>query len=414
MVATRALGRQFGWLWAAYTISTFGTWLAFDALPLIAILVLHAGPTEVSVLAAAGLAVGAAVAVPIGTWMEFRRKQPVMIAMDLTRFVALISVPVMFALGWLSFAQLLMVSVIVSAAGIAFKAASGACLKALVQPENLLVANGRFESTTWTATALGPPLGGVAIALFGPVTTVVADAVSYLFSAAGIHAIGRREPRSVRTDAPGLRAGDLLDGWRYILCHPMLRPLFFNTILVNGLILATAPLVAVLMLGSLGFAPWQYGLAFGAPCVGGLIGSRLAPLLVARFGRHKVMCTAGALRACWSLGLAFICPGAAGIVLVIVVQLGLVTCIGVFNPVFATYRLEHTAADRVTRTLSAWSVTSNITIAVMTALWGLLAGITSPQTAIAVAGILMLATPLLLPRHDGAANHERGLARSHA
>jgi hypothetical protein len=126
------------------------------------------------------------------------------------------------------------------------------------------------------------------------------------------------------------------------------------------------------------------------------------------------MCTAGALRACWSLGLAFICPGAAGIVLVIVVQLGLVTCIGVFNPVFATYRLEHTAADRVTRTLSAWSVTSNITIAVMTALWGLLAGITSPQTAIAVAGILMLATPLLLPRHDGAANHERGLARSHA
>jgi predicted MFS family arabinose efflux permease len=305
------------------------------------------------------------------------------------------------------------VSVIVAAADIAFKAASGACLKALVRPEDLLVANGRFESTTWIAIALGPPLGGAAIGLFGPVTTVVADAVSYLLSAVGIRAIGGREPRPARTDAPRLRAGDLLEGWRYILTHPALRPLFFNTILVNGLIMATSPLLAVLMLGRLGFTPWQYGLAFGAPCVGGLIGSRLARRLVARFGRHKVMLTAGALRACWSLGLAFIGPGAAGIVLVIAVQFGLVTCMGVFNPVFATYRLDQTATDRVARTLSAWSVTSNATIAAMTALWGLLASITSLRTAIAIAGLLILTTPLLLPRHDHAPQHERELARSH-
>lgn len=76
MGARRSLGRQFGWLWAAYTVSTFGTRLAFDAFPLIAILVLHAGPTEVSVLAAAGLAVGAAVAVPLGPWVEFEASGP--------------------------------------------------------------------------------------------------------------------------------------------------------------------------------------------------------------------------------------------------------------------------------------------------------------------------------------------------
>lgn len=93
------------------------------------------------------------------------------------------SVPAAFAFGWLSFVQLLIVSIIVAAADIAFRAASGACLKTLVRPEDLLVANGRFESTTWTATALGPSLGGAAISMFGPVTTVVADAVSYLFSA---------------------------------------------------------------------------------------------------------------------------------------------------------------------------------------------------------------------------------------
>jgi MFS family permease len=405
-----SLGRRFGWLWAAYAVSTFGTWLAFDAFPLIAILVLHAGPTQVSLLAAAGLAVGAVVAVPLGPWMEFRRKRPVMIAMDLIRFGALLSVVAAFAFGLLTFVQLLIVSVTVAAAGIASTAAAGAFLKELVPREALLVANGRFESTTWTATALGPPLGGAAIGLFGPVTTVVADAVSYLLSAAGIRAIGAigadRRPQAARpvhiagTDAARLRGGDLVEGWRYTLTHPVLRPLFFNQILVASLILASSPLLAVLMLGRLGFAPWQYGLAFGAPCVGGLVGARLVRPLGARFGRHRAMLTAGWLRACWPVGLAFVMPGTGGLVLVIALQLGLVTCMGVYTPILATYRLDQTAPDRVARVLSAWSVTRNFTVAGTTALWGLLATVTSPRTAIATAGVLMLATPLLLPRHD--------------
>ena len=121
------------------------------------------------------------------------------------------------------------------------------------------------------------------------------------------------------------------------------------------------------------------------------------------------MLTAGALRACWPIALAFIGPGTAGLVLVIAAQLGLVTCMGVFNPVFATYRLDRTAADRVVRTLAAWSVTSNLTVAAMTALWGLLAGLTSPRAAIATAGLLLLATALLLPRHRHVPKHQRPL-----
>src|SRR3984893_17236207 len=184
MIARRSLGRQFVWLWTAYAVSTFGTYFGFGAFPLMAILVLHAGATEVSVLAAVGPAVGAVLALPLGPWVEFRRKRPVMVAMDLIRFAALMSIPAAFALGWLSFVQLLVVSVIVAAANIGFASGSGACLKALVLPEDLIGANGRFESTTWIAIALAPPLGGIAFGLFGPVTTVVGDAVSYLLSAA--------------------------------------------------------------------------------------------------------------------------------------------------------------------------------------------------------------------------------------
>lgn len=49
-------GREFGWLRAAYSGRTVGTWLALDASPLIAVRVLHSSPAQVSALSAAGLA----------------------------------------------------------------------------------------------------------------------------------------------------------------------------------------------------------------------------------------------------------------------------------------------------------------------------------------------------------------------
>ncbi|GGK69384.1 MFS transporter [Sphaerisporangium melleum] len=396
------LGRRFGWLWGAYGTSALGTWLAFGAFPLIAVQVLHAGPAEVAALSCAGALVGAAVAVPLGPWVDLRRKRPVLIAMDLVRFAALLTIPVAFALGMLTFLQLLLVSVVVATADITFRAASGAYLKTLLRPEELLVANARFESTAWTTTIIGPPLGGVAIGLLGPVATVVADAVSYLLSALGIGAMGGHEPPPRRRDATRMRPGDLLDGWRYIVADATLRRLLYNTTLFNGLVMATGPLMAVLMLGQLGFAPWQYGLAFAAPSIGGLLGSRLARPLVTRFGRHQVMVVAGALRALWPVGLAFLGPGTGGLLLVIGVEFGLIFCCGVFNPVCATYRLEHTTTDRVARVLSAWAVTTKASTALLTAVWGVLGGLLGPRTAIGLAGVLLLATPLLLPRRPAA------------
>lgn len=329
MDGRRSAAWRFGWLWTAYGVSTFGTRFAFDAFALVALLVLHAGPAQVSLLAAVGPAVGAVLSVPLGPWVEYRRKRPVMIATDLVRCAVLLSVPLAYAFDALTVAQLLVVSVTVAAADITFQASVGAYVKDVVPREELLRANGRLESTTWTATMLGPPLGGAAIGLFGPVMTVVADAVSYLLSAGALGAAGGGDRRPERPDPrPRLRAGDLLDGWRYILRSHDLRPLFLNTVLVNGLIMASSPLLVVLMVGPLGFAPWQYDLAFAVPCLGGLVGARLSRRLVARFGERRVLRVAGTLRACWSVGLAFVGPGVAGLVLVIVIEFGLITSMG--------------------------------------------------------------------------------------
>lgn len=395
------LGRSFGWLWAAHAVSAYGTGFGFGAFPVVAITVLDADSAQVAALSSAGLVIGALLAIPLGPWMEFRAKRPVMITADVVRFAALASIPLAHWLGALSFAQLLVVSVATAAARIAFTAAGGAYLKTVVPAGGLLVATSRFESTTWSATVVGPPLGGAAIGLLGPVTTVVVDAVSYLLSALGIAAIRAPEAPPNPVKATARRWGDLVEGWRHLFAHRTLRRFFLNAVLVNGLIMATEPLLTVLMLAELGFPAWQYGLAFAVPCVGGLIGSRLARRIASRHGEQAVLRVFGVSRAWWPLGLAFVQPGPVGLVIVMTTQLGLVLCVSVFNPVLAAYRLTSTDADRHARVLTAWSITSSTGIAVITVLWGLLAQLTGPRAAIALAGVLLLATPFLLPRRGG-------------
>ncbi|WBB71217.1 MFS transporter [Micromonospora sp. WMMD1128] len=389
------LGPDFGRLWSAYAVSTYGTWLAFGAFPLLAVQVLHSSAFAVSLLEAAGLAVAALVALPLGPWVEHRRKRPVMIAMDVVRFAAMVSVPVAYGLGLLSYGQLLVVAVVTGTAGIAFTAASGAYLKHLVRGDHLVVANGRFEGTSWVAIAAGPPLGGALVGLLGPVVTVTADAVSYLLSALAVRRI--RGDDVAAPWAGGSRAAALAAGWRFIRYDPVLRRLFLNAALVGGLITATVPLLAVLLLGEYGFPAWQYGLAFGVPALGGFVGARLCPRLVRRYGPHRVLTGSGWLRSIFPLGLALVGPGLAGLLTVIVVEALLITCMGVFNPIHAAERLRRTPPDRVARVLSAWSVGSRLTQAASTLVWGVLATVIGPLAAIVVSGVCLLATPLLLP-----------------
>ncbi|MCO1594675.1 MFS transporter [Micromonospora sp. RHAY321] len=404
------LGSSFGLLWSAYAVSTYGTWIAFGALPLIAVRVLHSSAFAVSLLEAAGLAVAAIIAFPLGPWVEHRSKRPVMIAMDLARFVAMASIPLAYGLGVLSYGHLLVVSVVSGTAGIAFTAASGAYLKHLVRGENLLVANGRFEGTSWVATAAGPPLGGALIGLLGPVVTIMADALSYLLSALAVLRIRGGDVATPRDPTTGLRAADLLGGWRFILHDRALRRLLLNSILVGGLIMATLPLLAVLLLGEYHFPAWQYGLAFGIPALGGFVGARLSARLVRRYGRYRVMTLSGWLRSLFPLGLTFVHPGFTGLLTVIIVEGLLITCMGVFNPIHATERLRRTPADHAARVLSAWSVSSRLVQATLVVIWGFLATLTSPLAAIAISGVLLLATPLLLPRRTHLVDPEPALS----
>src|SRR5918995_1324697 len=94
-------------VWAAATVSIFGSLITRIALPLLAILTLGAGPIEVAVLRSVDLAATFLVALVAGAWVDRLRRRPVLIWADLGRAAVLASIPVAFAFGGLSFLQLL-------------------------------------------------------------------------------------------------------------------------------------------------------------------------------------------------------------------------------------------------------------------------------------------------------------------
>nr|WP_273944733.1 MFS transporter [Kutzneria chonburiensis] len=178
-----------------------------------------------------------------------------------------------------------------------------------------------------------------------------------------------------------------------------LRLLFANALLFGSAILMVVPLETVLMLNVLHFTPWQYGLVVGLPCLGGVLGARLSPRLVRRFGIRRVLIGAGIARTPWLLTIPLAGQGFGGLVLLSTVSFGLLLCAGVFNPAFAAHRMAITREDMMSRVLAGWSVGGRLTQPFFIAAGGALATVTSLRTAIVVAGILCVTSiPFLIPR----------------
>ena len=167
-----------------------------------------------------------------------------------------------------------------------------------------------------------------------------------------------------------------------------------NNALVAALIMATAPLMAHLMLGELGFSRLRLRAGVRAAVPGRVRRRTAGPT---RLDPDRVLRVAGVLRVLWIGPLAFVGPGLPGLVLVMAAQTATVTAMGVFNPVLATRRLRRPAPADVARVLLAWTVTTRLATATLVASWGVLAALVGTRAAVAMAGLALLATPLLLP-----------------
>lgn len=386
-----------GRFWAAYAVSALGSGVGTGALPLVAILVLHASAWQVSQLAVlAGLA-GVAVTIPLGPRIEFHRKRPAMIGADLARFAALASVPAAAVCGLLTYGQLCLVAVVQTAGTIVSTAAGTSYVKGLAPPQLRVAVNARLETTTWTASTLGPPAGGMLATAVSPIASVGVDAASFLLSAAGWRRIRHREPAPARPAGGGRLLGEAVAGWQYIFAHRVLFRLYLNAAVFGGLIMASSPLVAVYLLRDLHLSTTAYGIALGAPCAAGAAGSLLAPQFIRRAGLTRTLLWSGAARCVWMSPILLARPGTAGLAVIITVDSALLFCAGVFNPVFASWRMAITADTHLARVVAAWSMTGKVVQPVCIAAAGLLAATTSIRAAIGVLSVVLLGTALLLP-----------------
>src|SRR6266853_312683 len=81
--------------WAGQSISELGSDVTLLALPLVAILALHAGALAVCVLSAVEFAPFILVGLPAGVWVDrIGRRRPILVVGDVGRALAIGSIPV--------------------------------------------------------------------------------------------------------------------------------------------------------------------------------------------------------------------------------------------------------------------------------------------------------------------------------
>jgi len=208
-------------LWAGQTVSLFGTQISQLALPLVAVIVLGASASEMGLLRALEF-VPSLLALPVGVLVDRRRRRPLLIAANLFQSLVLASVPVAALAGVLSIGQLYVVAVLAGALAMGFSVAYGAYLPSLVAPEYLVEGNSRLDVSRSAARAGGPALAGGLIQLFTAPLAIVADALSFIVSAACLALIRQTERTPDSTAGRTVRA-DMLEGLRLVLRHPLLR-----------------------------------------------------------------------------------------------------------------------------------------------------------------------------------------------
>lgn len=291
MTAVRAglLGqRAFRLLWIGETTSAIGSTVTVVALPLVAVITLHASTFAVGVLTAAAWAPWLVLGLPAGAWVDRLARRPIMLACDAVSALAFVSVPVAAWLGVLGIAQLLTVALVSGAAKVFFSTAYHAYLPSLVPTEDLVRANGVLQGSESAAQVAGPGLGGLLAQAFGAVTGLLVDALSFAVSAACVLAIRVPEPRQVATGPrrTTLRQ-EVRDGLRFVIGDPYLRVFACYGAAFNLIFDAVQALQVVFLVRVVGLNSGLVGVVFSVASLGGIAGAVAAGRLARRFGTAR-------------------------------------------------------------------------------------------------------------------------------
>jgi MFS family permease len=280
--------RDFVKLWSAETISVFGTQVTQLALPLIAALTLNVTPFEFGLLGAIEFLPFILLSLPAGVWVDRMRRRPILIIGDVVRAIALLSIPVAFALDVLTIWQLYMVGFVNGCATVFFDVAYQSYLPALVDRDQIIDGNSKLETSRSAAQIVGPGIAGFLIGAITAPFAILIDSISYVMSAVFMVAIRRREPKPERqVDEHGRGASmrsEIAAGLRYVGGHRYLRNIAATTATSNFFSNILFAVLILFLTRVLTFSPELIGLAFSIGSVGFLLGAIFAGRVGARFG----------------------------------------------------------------------------------------------------------------------------------
>ena len=287
---------DFGRLWAAYAISTIGSEVTVLALPLAAALLLGASPLQMGLLTAAGTAPYVGFALVVGAWVDrLRRRRPLMIAADLAAAVALLTVPVAWAFGLLTVAQLLVVELVIGVCRVVFRPTFSSHLPDVVPGEALTLASSRLKASEAVAMLAGPTLGGSLVQLLSAPVAVLADAASFIASAV---LVGRvRAPERVGHQPAARRplGREIGEGLGHLWSDRRLRAIAGAAATVNFFGLMIFALLVVFLTRVHDFSPVMIAVVTVAGGLGSLIGALLAPQVADRIGRGRTIVLGSAI-----------------------------------------------------------------------------------------------------------------------
>lgn len=297
------------------------------------ILALTHSPAQVGFIGAVRLLPILLLSLPAGAIIDRWDRKRVMIWCDIVRACCLISIPIAFALGRLTIAQLYLTALVEATCAIFFDLAEATSLPRVVTREQLPAAMSQNQVIAYTSLMLGPTIGG-ALYSIGRFIPFLCDSLSYLFSIFSLFLI-KTAFQLKRQTAPRSLIGEIKEGLSWLWRQQALRSII---LLMGSLNLSVAgiDLIVVILAQRQNASPFLIGLVLAAGSIGGIGGAFIAPVVQKRLSYAQ-----STLGICWLTGLIWPLFALAPNIVVIAIVF---TLYQIWGRIFTVVQLTHRAA----------------------------------------------------------------------
>jgi MFS family permease len=262
------------------SVSMLGDQITGIALPLTAVLALHASAGQMGALTTAYLVPNLLFSLHAGAWVDRKGKRRLtMLATDVGRALLIGSVPVAYALGHLTWAQMYVVAFLTGSLSVVFFVAYGAMIQMIVPRDQYVEANSLVHGSRGFSFLAGNSVGGLLVQLLRGPYALAADALSFLWSALFLRRMQIEEPPGAPHESGGVSAGA-----RWIKNNPIVRADLLGVATLNFFNFIYFALFVLYATRSLHVRPATLGLVLGAGSVGTLGGSFITARIARRLG----------------------------------------------------------------------------------------------------------------------------------